>query len=96
MIVSPFIAYIVGPGNCPFTVKMSLVLQSLVYEASLTCDQLKVHHQPHPKRNITCMNSCIDPFMQVYNHLKIDSMHELLNDTRVRGPTMENESHTTP
>ena len=96
MIVSPFIAYIVGPGNCPFTVKMSLVLQSLVYEASLTYNQLKVNHQPHPKRYITCMNSCIDPFMQMYNPLKIDSMHERLNDTRVRGPTMENESHTTP
>ena len=43
------------------------------------------------------MNSCIDPFMQVYNYLKIDSMHERLNDTtKVRGPTVENESHTTP
>ena len=41
--------------------------------------------QPHLKRNITCMNSCIDPFTQVYNQLEIDSMYEQLNDTRVRG-----------
>ena len=34
--------------------------------------------------------------MQVYNHLKIDSMHERLNDTRVKGPNVENESHTAP
>ena len=52
--------------------------------------------QPHPKRNITCMNNSIDPFMQVYNHLKIDSMHERLNDTRVKGRNVENESHTAP
>ena len=52
--------------------------------------------QSHPKRNITCMNSCIDPFMQVYNQLEIDSMHEQLNDTRVRGHAMENESHIAP
>ena len=52
--------------------------------------------QSHPKRNITCMNSCMDPFMQVYNQLEIDTMHERLNDTRVRDPTVENESHIAP
>ena len=44
--------------------------------------------QPHPKRNITSMNSCIDPLMQVYNQLEIESMHERLNDTRVPEDTM--------
>ena len=42
------------------------------------------------------MNNSIDPFMQVYNHLKIDSMHERLNDTRVKGRNVEYESHTAP
>ena len=42
----------------------------------------------------------------MYNQLEIDgmherlngthNMHEQLNDTRVRGHTVENESHTTP
>ena len=42
----------------------------------------------------------------MYNQLEIDgmderlndthNMHEQLNDTRVRGHTIENESHTTP
>ena len=44
--------------------------------------------QPHPKRNITSMNSCIDPLMQVHNQLEIESMHERLNDTRVPEDTM--------
>ena len=34
------------------------------------------------------MNSCINPSMQVYNQLEIDSMHEWLNDTKVPEDSM--------
>ena len=101
MIVSPFLAYIVGPGNCPFTVKMFLVLQSLVYEASLTCNQLKVNHASSYQKEK--LHAQIVASIHSYKCITNQKLIACMNDSMTQGypktygcHTVENENHTGP